>query len=85
MNTRARAETRRRDHATLTHGLGEEQRVIMTLRVSRDSGRTWGPRTEVSLAKGPVVPISPFRFPPCACPPCARQQRDSTRPLRMVP
>lgn len=42
--------------------------VRMTLRVSRDSGQTWGPLTEVRVGENPVVPENPGRYPPCVCP-----------------
>lgn len=56
--------------------------VRMTLRVSRDSGRTWGPLTEVHVPEGPVVPDNPGGFPPCVCPRCT--ERNSFGSLRMV-
>ncbi|MGW4227459.1 hypothetical protein ACWEG1_28825 [Streptomyces bauhiniae] len=65
---------------TMANGLDD---VRMTLRVSRDSGRTWGPRTEVRVGKDPVPPDNPGRFPPCACRRCTA--RDAVGPLRMVP
>ncbi|WP_328742297.1 hypothetical protein OG436_15875 [Streptomyces caniferus] len=51
-------------------GLGVEQRVLMTLKVSRDSGRTWDPVTKVREDEHPVTIDNPGRFPPCACPRC---------------
>ncbi|MEW2438724.1 exo-alpha-sialidase [Streptomyces caniferus] len=51
-------------------GLGVEQRVLMTFRISRDSGRTWGPVTEVREDEHPVTPDNPGGFPPCTCPRC---------------
>lgn len=48
-----------------------ERRVLMTLRVSRDSGRTWGPRTVILDDQGQgSLPSEPMRFPPCRCPRC---------------
>ncbi len=44
--------------------------VRMTLRVSHDSGRTWGPLTEVSVGDEAPPPGIPDRCPPCACPRC---------------
>ncbi len=45
----------------------------MTLRVSHDSGRTWGPLTEVRVGDDPVLPDEPGRFPPCVCGRCAER------------
>lgn len=56
--------------------------VRMTLRVSRDSGRTWGPLTEVRVGDFQVLPDNPVRFPPCACGRCAEQ--NSATSLRVV-
>ncbi|MEU9603989.1 hypothetical protein [Streptomyces sp. NPDC048057] len=49
---------------------GDEERARMTLRVSRDSGRTWGPTTVVCCAEPRDLPVEPMRFPPCRCPRC---------------
>lgn len=46
--------------------------VRMTLRVSRDSGRTWSPLVEVRVGKKPLIPDG-RGFPPCTCVRCARQ------------
>ncbi len=56
--------------------------VRMTLRVSRDSGRTWGPLAEVRVGDDPVLPDDPGRFPPCACRRCA--ERNSAESLWVV-
>lgn len=56
--------------------------VRMTLRVSRDSGRTWGSLTEVRVGDNPVLPDNPGGFPPCACTRCA--ERNFADCLRMV-
>ncbi len=46
---------------------------FLTLRVSRDSGRTWGP----TVTYQPSRTDTPFdlagRFPPCQCPRCSRR------------
>lgn len=60
----------------------EQDKVRMTLRVSRDSGQTWGPLTEVRVGDDPVLPDNPGRFPPCACRRCA--ERNSIGSLRLV-
>ncbi|MFC5155675.1 hypothetical protein [Streptomyces amakusaensis] len=56
--------------------------VRMTLRVSRDSGRTWGLLTEVHVGSDPVLPDKPGDFPPCACRRCT--ERNPVGSLRMV-
>ncbi|AZK95116.1 hypothetical protein B7R87_15585 [Streptomyces tsukubensis] len=45
-------------------------RPRMTIRVSRDSGRTWGPVTIVRSSRTEDLPLEPLRFPPCRCPRC---------------
>ncbi|MFJ6725972.1 hypothetical protein ACIQPQ_13765 [Streptomyces sp. NPDC091281] len=42
----------------------------MTLRVSRDSGRTWGPVTEVREVENPVILPDSTGYPACTCPRC---------------
>ncbi|GEB61896.1 hypothetical protein GCM10017674_72800 [Streptomyces gardneri] len=56
--------------------------VRMTLRVSRDSGRTWGPLIEVRVGNDPVLPDNPVGFPWCACRRCA--DRNSAGSLSLV-
>ncbi|MFD3553854.1 hypothetical protein ACFWWA_17370 [Streptomyces goshikiensis] len=58
--------------------------VRMTLRVSRDSGQTWGPRTEVRVGEDPVVPENPGRYPPCICSRCSQQERNAVASFWMV-
>lgn len=65
----------------LTMANGQDD-VRMTLRVSRDSGQTWGPLAEVRVAGGSVLPYNPGGFPPCACRRCA--ERNSIGSLRLV-
>lgn len=45
------------------------QRPLMTLRVSRDSGRTWGPERAVFGGNLPVPAVT-SEWPPCRCPHC---------------
>jgi hypothetical protein len=42
---------------------------LMTLRVSRDSGKTWGPARAVFGGDDPVPPIT-SEWPPCRCSCC---------------
>jgi hypothetical protein len=42
----------------------------LTLRVSRDSGRTWGPKVTYEPAREAPPIESPARFPLCRCPKC---------------
>lgn len=44
----------------------------MTLRVSRDSGRTWGPTTVVQAPDAPALPDL-GGYPPCGCPRCTER------------
>ncbi|MEU7056869.1 hypothetical protein [Streptomyces sp. NPDC046197] len=44
----------------------------ITLRVSRDGGRTWGPRTTYRPSREAAPLESAGRFPPCRCPRCRR-------------
>lgn len=39
----------------------------MTMRVSRDGGRTYGPQMEVRTGEVPV-PMYTQQYPPCQCP-----------------
>lgn len=44
-------------------------RPRMTIRISRDSGRTWGPTREYREADCPLpFPFSLPVWPPCTCP-----------------
>lgn len=70
MTTRVEALARELDGKARTQGLGTEQRLLMTLRVSRDSGRTWGQVTEVREVENPVILNNPMGFPTCTCPRC---------------
>ncbi|MFJ6515949.1 hypothetical protein ACIQMO_07630 [Streptomyces sp. NPDC091406] len=62
----------------------EQDDVRMTLRVSRDSGQTWGPLTEVRVGEDPVFPENPGRYPPCLCRRCAQQEHSAVASFRMV-
>jgi hypothetical protein len=43
-------------------------RPLLTLRVSRDGGRTWGPTKEIFADD--CSPYAGSEFPLCACPKC---------------
>ncbi len=51
--------------------------MTMTVRVSRDSGQTFG--SEViypsSSAEKPLTPMASAAWPPCKCPRCSSQTR----------
>ena len=47
------------------------ERPLMTLRVSRDSGKTFGPRMAVT-AKKAAAPLMSSAWPPCECQRCVR-------------
>ncbi|MGW0464001.1 hypothetical protein ACWDX6_01840 [Streptomyces sp. NPDC003027] len=46
----------------------------MTLRVSRDGGRTWSAPKTYRPRRGTVPSQSALRYPPCACPRCVRRE-----------
>ncbi|WP_331452703.1 hypothetical protein [Streptomyces sp. SS162] len=54
-------------------GRDQEEWPVLTLRVSRDGGRTWGERTVVRVRDRLVPPHSSV-WPPCACPRCGRPE-----------
>ncbi|WP_455353048.1 hypothetical protein [Streptomyces sp. SYSU K217416] len=83
MTTRSKALAGELDDGARVQGLGTEQRVLMTLRVSRDSGRTWGQATEVREEENPVFLDNPGGFPPCTCPRCTGSQPRSGSPPRV--
>lgn len=95
MSSKTGASTGSRGMAARSHDLSQEHPIMpnacldvtqpvvrMTLRVSRDSGRTWGPLGEVRVGENPAVPDSLGGFPPCACHRCGA--RDSTSSHRGV-
>ena len=47
----------------------EDDQPLMTIRVSRDGGRTWSP-TRRFLAGTAPPPLSSMAWPPCACARC---------------
>ncbi|GAA1500272.1 hypothetical protein GCM10009802_55530 [Streptomyces synnematoformans] len=57
-------------HADAPSAPGEP---LMTLRVSRDSGRTWG-RKKSYYARDCLPPLLNSTMPPCTCPRC-RERR----------
>lgn len=50
----------------------------ITLRVSRDGGRTWGPTTVYRPSRESAPLESAGRFPPCACPRCRGPRTEVT-------
>lgn len=63
-------------------GLGADPRVLMTLRVSRDSGRTWQQSTSVREGDPFVILSDPGRYPPCGCARCTGHNALSATSLR---
>ncbi|MPY53090.1 hypothetical protein FPZ41_32820 [Streptomyces sp. K1PN6] len=68
----------------------QEQGIVgahITLRVSRDGGRTWGPRVTYLPSRKDAPIESAGRFPPCECPRCGgedgkgRKGRKADRPV----
>ncbi|MGW7411467.1 hypothetical protein [Streptomyces sp. NPDC054863] len=49
--------------------------TFLTLRVSRDSGRTWGPRTTYAPDRKSAPLEAGSRFPLCECRRCVRDTR----------
>lgn len=82
MTTRNETPAREPDGAARAQDPGAEPRVLMTLRVSRDSGRTWGRVTEVREDENPVYLSNPIGFPPCTCARCTDRPSDSGPTLR---
>ncbi len=81
MATRNAAEGHERGDASQAPGLDTGQRVRMTLRVSRDSGRTWG-RT-IAVREGDPVRFSAGpQYPMCECRRCADRSAVPVRSLR---
>lgn len=70
MATRNDAESHGFEGISPTADLGTERRVLMTLRVSRDSGRSWSQTTSVREGDPFVILSNPGRYPPCQCPRC---------------
>lgn len=62
--------------------LTTEPRVFLRLRVSRDSGRTWGVTTEVREDEKLRLLDNPGALPPCACPRCSSPVRRPEAPYR---
>ncbi|AEM86781.1 hypothetical protein Strvi_7428 [Streptomyces violaceusniger Tu 4113] len=54
-------------------------RPMMTLRVSRDSGKTYGP-TRVIRSTEPLMPLETSVWPPCQCPRCVSALVASRQP-----
>ncbi|MFI9721064.1 hypothetical protein ACIHFE_15650 [Streptomyces sp. NPDC052396] len=55
---------------------GAQRPVKMTMRVSRDTGRTWGPTVQVPATKEATGERASGAFPPCGCPRCAPAEGD---------
>ncbi|GGS95228.1 hypothetical protein GCM10010206_67330 [Streptomyces cinerochromogenes] len=57
----------------------------MTLRVSYDGGRTYGPVREVQVEpRNAVILGSPTKYPPCGCPRCTGRSSLPASALRPV-
>lgn len=53
-------------------------RPLLTLRVSRDSGRTWEPEQGV-FATDDLPPLMTNQWPPCQCRRCTEPGKPSNR------
>lgn len=47
-------------------------RPLMTMRVSRDAGQTWGPERAI-FTTDDLAPFVTMEWPPCKCPRCTRR------------
>jgi hypothetical protein len=54
-------------------------RLLMTMRVSHDSGRTWKPERVVFTADDDLGPLVTAEWPPCQCRRCVKPRRPSPR------
>jgi len=54
------------------------ERPLMTLRVSRDSGQTWG-REQAVFARDDLPPLMTNQWPPCRCRRCTESGGRSHR------
>jgi hypothetical protein len=52
---------------TPTPNTNPPARPLMTMRVSRDSGASYGPVTRV-MPDDPLPPLTHLEWPPCRCP-----------------
>ncbi|WP_281209161.1 hypothetical protein [Streptomyces sp. Isolate_45] len=52
---------------TAPAGEDDQDQPRMTIRVSRDGGRTYGPAVESRAGAG-STPMYSIQFPPCQCP-----------------
>lgn len=62
-------------------GSDTEQRVLMSLRVSRDSGKTWEQSSVVREGEPVLLLDEPLRYPPCECARCVARKTLSARSL----
>ncbi len=60
----------------------DQPRVLMSLRVSRDSGRTWEPTVAVREGDPVVVLENPGGYPPCECARCTGRRTVAARSPR---
>jgi hypothetical protein len=54
-------------------------RPLMTMRISRDSGRSWEPERAVFDGDVDLAPLATSEWPPCRCPRCAARAKRSDR------
>lgn len=73
------------DSGPPTQDSGSRPRVLMTLRISHDSGRTWGRVVEVLEQKERRLPENPVGFPPCSCPHCGGRRPRPGADVRTAP
>lgn len=81
MTTRDEPPVYEREGSAEAESSGAGTRVLLTLRVSRDSGRTWGPITELRDNEGLPLLDNPGASPTCACPRCTSRDSDAGAPV----
>ncbi|GGV85051.1 hypothetical protein GCM10015535_31240 [Streptomyces gelaticus] len=82
MATRNKAGSHGSERDSRAADLETEHRVLMTLRVSRDSGRSWSRTTSLREGDPFIILSNPGRFPPCQCPRCCDSSAASHSALR---
>lgn len=61
----------------------EKGQRLMSLRVSHDSGRTWGAEVVV-ISSDPLVPFLTSAWPPCQCLRCVTGAGHRSRPAGLT-
>lgn len=78
---RDRAQTPLEGRPHMMRTSGTEQRPLMTLRISRDSGKTWEQSSIVREGEPVMLMNEPMRYPDCECPRCVGRRTVPARSL----